>query len=166
MREVECQISKIIINEKQDGQVIWIQEKDGGRAFAVIVGFFEANALRDRVKGFNPPRPMTHNLVANVIHDLGGRLERVVVTELKNNTYYARLVVGRDGQSVRIDARPSDALVVAVQEDAPIYVAEDVLNEAGKWTLAPHIDISLEDLEDSLGDDFGEDNEGDFDEDE
>ena len=157
MREVECTISKIIINEQRDGQVIWIQEKEGDRSFAVIVGFFEASSLRDRVKGFDPPRPLTHHLVANCIRGLGGALRRVVVTQLRDNTYYARLVVDQNGKTVEIDARPSDALVVAVQESVPVYVAEDVLAEASKWSIEPQVDVSFEGLEESFGKAFDED---------
>ncbi len=153
MREVECKISKIIINEQNDAQIIWIQEVDGQRAFAVIVGFFEASSLRDRIRGFKPPRPMTHNLVTNCIRDLGGALKRVVVTELKENTYFANLIVEREGQTIAVDARPSDGLVLAMQESVPIFVADDVLNEAGKWSMEPQIDVALE----ALADEFGED---------
>lgn len=152
MREVECRISKIIINEQSDGQVIWIEEKAGSRAFAVIVGFFEATSLRDRVKNFNTPRPLTHNLIANCINGLGGKLVRVVVTQLKENTYFANLIVERDGETVEIDARPSDALVVAMQEKVPIYVSEDVLTEASKWSVEPKIDMSILDLEKAFED--------------
>ena len=156
MREVECQLSKLIINEQQDAQVLWLQEKNGSRAFAVIVGFFEASSLRDRIRGFTPPRPMTHHLIANCIRDLGGVLRRIVVTELKENTYYARLVVEKNGETVRVDARPSDSLVLAVQEGVPIYVNEDVLAEASKWSSQPQVDFSVEDLEASFDEAFGE----------
>ncbi len=166
MREVECKISKIIINEQSDGQVIWVQEKSGTRAFAVIVGFFEATSLRDRVKEFRSPRPLTHNLIANCIAGLGGKLLRVVITQLKDNTYYANLIVEQDGRTVEIDARPSDALVVAMQEGAPIYVADDVLTEASKWSVEPSVEMSLEDLEEAFEDDDTEDFDLDSDEDE
>ena len=166
MREVECTISKIIINEQRDGQVIWIQEKSGRRAFAVIVGFFEASSLRDRVKGFSPPRPLTHDLINNCIRGLGGKLQRVVVTQLKDNTYFAHLVVDQDGKTVEIDARPSDALVLAVQESVPVYVAEDVLAEASRWSIKPEINMSIDDLAESLGEGFDEDSEPEWEEDE
>jgi len=144
MREVECELSKIIINERQDGQVVWLQEKNGKRSFAIVVGFFEASALRDRVRDFKPPRPMTHNLITNCIRDLGGRLEKIVISELKDNTYFARLVVRQDGKTVEVDSRPSDALVIAVQEKTPVFVADDVLNEASKWSVAPQVALSDE----------------------
>lgn len=163
MREIECNVAKIIINEQQDGQVIWLQEKNGPRAFAVVVGFFEASSLRDRVRDFRPPRPMTHNLIGNCIAGLGGKLLRIVVNELKNNTYYARLVVMHNGDTIEIDSRPSDALVLAMQEKVPIFVADEVLTEAGKWSLAPQLDFSVEDLENSFGDDFPQQNEDDED---
>ena len=138
---------------------MWIQEAGGTRAFAVIVGYFEASSLRDRIRGFTPPRPMTHNLVINCIKGLGCSLKRIVVTELKENTYYANLIVEQDGRAVAIDARPSDGLVLAVQEGVPIYVAEDVLNEASKWSFEPQVDIALEELEEAFGEDL-DDQEG------
>ena len=135
MREVECQLSKIIINERQDGQVIWLHEKAGKRAFAIVVGFFEASSLRDRVRQFIPPRPMTHHLVSNCIRDLGGRLEKIVISELKENTYYARLIIScenelQEKKIVEIDARPSDSIALATQQDAPIYVSQEVWDDA------------------------------------
>jgi hypothetical protein len=156
MREVECELSKIIINERQDGQVVWLQEKGGKRAFAIVVGFFEASSLRDRVRDFRAPRPMTHHLISNCIHDLGGVLERVLISELKDNTYYARLIIRRNGQTVAVDARPSDALVLAAQEKVPVFVADDVLTEASKWALAPQIAVSEDSLEDDETDQEGD----------
>jgi hypothetical protein len=147
MREIECDLSRIIINESQDGQVVWLQEKGGSRAFAIVVGFFEASSLRDRVREFVPPRPMTHHLVMTRTRDLGGVLERIVITELKNNTYFARLMVRQGKDIVEIDSRPSDALVLSVQEKCPIYVSEDVLNEASKWSAAPQVSVGTEELE-------------------
>jgi uncharacterized protein len=146
MREVECELSKIIINETQDGQVVWLTEKGGSRAFAIVVGFFEASSLRDRVREFAPPRPMTHHLIMNCIRGLGGTLERITISELKDNTYYARLMVRQGAETVEIDARPSDALVLAVQERVPVYVADDVLTEASKWAVTPQINFSAEEL--------------------
>ena len=154
MTEVECRISKIIINERQDGQIIWLQELEGRRSFAVIVGFFEATSLRDRIRGFEPERPMTHHLISNCIGGLGGRLQRVVVTALKDNTYFANLVVERDGEVIRVDARPSDALVLAMQEKVGIFVADEVLSEASKWAIEPKVNFSLEDIEEVFGDEF------------
>jgi len=165
MREVECLISKIIINERQDGQVVWLQERNGKRSFAIVVGFFEASSLRDRVREFRPPRPMTHNLISSCIRDLGGKLEKVVISELKDNTYFARLVVRQDGKTVEVDSRPSDALVVAMQDKVPVFVSDDVLNEASKWSVVPQVALSddaPENTEEGLDDeeiDFGEEGE-------
>lgn len=162
MRDVLCNIAKIIINEQQDGQVVWLKEKEGERAFAIVVGFFEASSLRDRVREFVPPRPMTHHLIMNCIRDLGGKLERIVISDLKENTYFAKLVVRQGQKTVEIDARPSDALVVAVQEKVPVFVAEDVLTEASKWSVTPKVQLTEEELRDLESEDFeeGEEEEG------
>jgi uncharacterized protein len=137
-----------------------------------VVGFFEASSLRDRVREFAPPRPMTHHLIMNCIRDLGGTLERIVISELKNNTYYARLVVRQGASTVEIDARPSDALVLAVQEHVQVYVADDVLTEASKWAVTPQISFSAEEMamadeEDMIAEeDLGEEEEGEEEEEE
>lgn len=144
MREIQCEISRIIINEAADGQIVWLQEKKGDRAFAIVVGFFEASSLRDRIKEFAPPRPMTHHLISNAIRELGGALDRVVITELKDNTYFARLMVRQGERVVEVDARPSDAIVLAAQEKVAIFVAEEVLAEASKWSVAPHLTFTPE----------------------
>lgn len=156
MAEIECRISKIIINERQDGQIIWIEEAEGKRSFAVIVGFYEASSLRDRIKSFQASRPLTHNLISNCIRGMGGRLTRIVVTEIKDSTYFANLVVEANGDTVLIDARPSDALVMAAQEGVPIYVADEVLSQAGKWAIDPKMDFSIQDLEQAFGEKYEE----------
>jgi hypothetical protein len=128
---VPVELSRIIISEIDEQQVIYLKEIDGERTFPILIGIFEATSIDRRVKGFTTPRPLTHDLVVAVVDSLGGELQDVVVSELKEHTYYARLRVRREGEMIEIDARPSDAIAVAVTCDPPlpIYVAEDVLND-------------------------------------
>ena len=128
---VQMELSRIIISEINDHQVIYLKEVDGERTFPILIGIFEATTIDRRVKGFSSPRPLTHDLLVSVAENLGGELQDVVISELKDHTYFARLRIKRDGELVEIDARPSDAIAVAVTCDPalPIYVAEEVLND-------------------------------------
>jgi bifunctional DNase/RNase len=127
---VAMELSRIIISEVNDQQVIYLKELNGERTFPILIGMFEATSIDRRVKGFPSPRPLTHDLIVNVIVSLGGELQDVVISELKEHTYYARLRVRHDGKLIEIDARPSDAIAVAVTSNPPlpIYVNEAVLN--------------------------------------
>ena len=128
---VQMELSRIIINEINDQQVIYLKEVEGDRAFPILIGIFEATSIDRRVKGIPAPRPLTHDLLVNVAEQLGGELHSVEIHELKEHTYFAKLRIMQDGEMVQIDARPSDAIAVAVSCDPPlpIYVSEDVLND-------------------------------------
>lgn len=123
------ELSRIIISETNDEQVIVLKEVEGKRAFPIVIGIWEALAIDRNIKGKKTPRPMTHDLLENVIQGLDGKLEKVVVSDLKERTFYARLVLRRNGSTVEIDSRPSDAIALAVQMKAPIWVDEKVLDE-------------------------------------
>ena len=128
---VSMELSRIIISEINEQQVIYLKEVDGDRAFPILIGIFEATSINRRVKGEPSPRPLTHDLVVQAVEAMGGDLQDVVINELKDHTYYAQLRVRQEGELVEIDARPSDAIAVAVTCDPPlpIYVSEDVLND-------------------------------------
>ena len=121
------ELSRIIISETNDEQVIVLREVDGSRAFPIVIGIWEAVAIDRNIKGKKTPRPMTHDLIENVITGLDARLEKVIVNDLKDRTFFARLILRRNGKQVEIDSRPSDAIALAVQMKAPIYVEEKVL---------------------------------------
>jgi len=126
---IRCELVRIMISETEDHQVIVLKESDGVRLFPIVIGFFEAAAIDRRIKGHVMPRPMTHDLLAGVIAAMGGRLARICVTDLKEHTFYANLVIERNGDEILVDARPSDAIALAVAGDTPIYVEDHVLNE-------------------------------------
>lgn len=131
---VKMQLARIIISELTENQVIYLQEEDGDREFPILIGIFEATNIDRRVKqDYDPPRPLTHDLVVNIAEALGASLDRVVIKDLNQSTYFASLVLKKEnGDEVEIDSRPSDAIAVAVTFDPPlpIYVAEEVLEEA------------------------------------
>jgi len=128
---VHMELSRIIISEINEQQVIYLKEVDGERSFPILIGIFEATSIHRRVRGYPSPRPLTHDLIVGVVEGLGAEFQDVVINELKDHTYYARLRVRHQGELVEIDARPSDAIAVAVTCDPalPIYVAEEVLND-------------------------------------
>ena len=130
---VEMQLARIIISEINENQVVFLKEVDGKRReFPILIGIFEATSIDRRVKDIPRPRPLTHDLIVEIVDSLGGELDSVVISELKDHTYFANLRVKVDGELVEIDARPSDAIAVAVtcNPTLPIYVEEEVLEEA------------------------------------
>ena len=128
---VPMELSRIIISEINDQQVIYLKEIDGDRNFPILIGIFEATSIDRRVKGYPSPRPLTHDLIVAVTEQLGGEFQDVVISELKEHTYYAKLRIRTQGELIEIDARPSDAIAVAVtcSPTLPIYVSEEVLND-------------------------------------
>jgi bifunctional DNase/RNase len=130
---IPVQLSRIIISEISDNQVIYLKEVDGDRQMPILIGIFEATSIDRRVKSVTfPPRPLTHDLIVHVAEALGGEVESVEITDLQEQTYFARLKIRKDDKLVEIDARPSDAIAIAVtfQPPLPIYVAEEVLAKA------------------------------------
>ena len=125
------ELSRIIISENTDQQVIFLREIDGERSFPIVIGLFEATSIDRRVKGSTTLRPLTHDLLASAIELMGGELQDIFISELRDHTYFAKLRIKHEGEIIEVDSRPSDAIAVAVTVDIPIYVAEDVLDEAG-----------------------------------
>lgn len=128
---VAMELSRIIISEINDQQVVYLKEVNGSRSFPILIGWFEATSIDRHVKQIETTRPLTHDLMVSALEALGGELQDVVITELRDHVYYARLRVRQEGELVEIDARPSDAIAVAVTCDPPlpIFVSEDVLND-------------------------------------
>ena len=129
MSEIRMELSRIIISENSDHQVIVLTEKYGDRSFPILIGIHEALAIDRRLKGIRYERPLTHQLVANVIRQLDGVLEKIVVCDLRDHTFFAKLCVRRGEEQIEIDSRPSDAIAVGIASEVPIYVAEHVLAE-------------------------------------
>ena len=129
---VEMQLARIIISEINESQVVFLKEVDGERQFPILIGIFEATSIDRRVKEISRPRPLTHDLIVEIVEAMGGELDSVVISELKDATYFANLRIKSDGELIEIDARPSDAIAIAVtcSPPLPIYVEEDVLEEA------------------------------------
>ncbi|MBI2104860.1 MAG: bifunctional nuclease family protein [Candidatus Omnitrophica bacterium] len=127
---VQMEVSKIRIDERRGEQVVVLKERGGNRFLPIIIGISEITAIKMKISGIQPPRPLTHDLFKDTIAQLGARLERIVITKLEFNTFFAKLILRtREGESREVDARPSDSIAVALRLDAPIFVAEEVLNQ-------------------------------------
>lgn len=126
------ELTRIIISDNNDQQIIFLKEIDGERTFPIVIGVFEATSIERRVKNQATPRPLTHDLLANTIELLGGELQDILISELREHTYFAKLRIRQEGELIEVDSRPSDAIALAVTVDVPIYVSEDVIEEAGQ----------------------------------
>ena len=127
--DVEMELSRIIINETSDQQIIVLKECNGQRSFPIVIGIAEIFAIDRRLKGLKPPRPMTHDLLDNIIKNLGAKIEKMVISDLRNHTFYATIILNMDGKKIEIDSRPSDAIALGVASSTPIYVDEQVLDK-------------------------------------
>ncbi len=130
---IELVLSRIKIDENRNEQIIVLKEKEGSRLLPVVIGIAEVNAIKLKLSGIEPPRPLTHDLLLSMIKSLGAQLKEIVIDRLENNTFYAKVVLSRNGagEEVRVDARPSDSVAMALRAGAPIFVAEEVLDQAG-----------------------------------
>ena len=125
---VPMELSRIIISEINN-QIIYLKEIDGDRTFPILIGLFEATMIDRQVKGLTSPRPLTHDLVCAILRGLDASIQHIVVCDLRNQTFFAKLVLMSNGRSIEIDSRPSDAIALAVQTGAPMYVEEKVFDE-------------------------------------
>jgi bifunctional DNase/RNase len=128
--EIEMAIKGLMVDPITNMPIVVLREAEGQRVLPIWVGVFEANAIALQVENVQTPRPMTHDLLKAVIDQLGGRVERIVVCELKENTFYATLHILSTKGSVEVDARPSDAIALALRCGAPIFVNEEVIEAA------------------------------------
>ncbi len=127
--DIEVELSKILINEASDQQVIVLKERHGQRSFPIVIGIVEIFAIDRRLKGIKPPRPMTHDLLDGVIKALGARIERIIVNDLRSHTFFAKIILSLNGHTVEVDSRPSDAIALGAASGAPIFVAEEVFDK-------------------------------------
>jgi uncharacterized protein len=128
--DIRMELARILIRESVDAQVVELREVEGERIFPIVIGLNEAAAINRRLMGEEPPRPQTHELLATIIEELGWRIDRIVINDLSEHTFFARLILRNEGGDERdIDSRPSDAIALGVATEIPIYVAEHVLEQ-------------------------------------
>jgi bifunctional DNase/RNase len=128
---VEMVIESVRVHMLSNRHVVILKDPEGDRYLPIWIGAWEASAIAMRLQGLAAERPLTHDLFAAALDRLGVRVERVVINELSDETYHARIHLERDGVQVEVDARPSDALALAVRAEVPIFAADDVLAQAG-----------------------------------
>lgn len=127
--EIPVELTKIIINEASEQQIIVLKESGGDRSFPIVIGIMEICAIDRRIKGVVPPRPMTHDLLAKVIENLGGEIVKVVINDLREHTFFAEIHVRSNGKVLKVDSRPSDAIAVVAATGAPIFVENRVFEK-------------------------------------
>ena len=128
---VQMELSRILIRELNDIQIIELREMDGDRSFPIVIGLPEAQAIERRLKGIDIKRPQTHELLANIVTELGATLKSITISDLSEHTFFATLDIERaDGEMVNVDSRPSDAIALGIAGDVPIYVEEHVIEGA------------------------------------
>ena len=127
--DIEVELSRIIIDETSDQQVIVLKEKNGDRTLPIVIGIVEIMAIDRRLKGKTVIRPLTHDLLGNVIEAVGAKIEKVVISDLQNHTYYATIHLSINSKKIEVDSRPSDAIAVGIATNVPIFVAEHVFAE-------------------------------------
>ena len=128
---IRMELSRILITETQDYQLIELREVDGERKFPIVIGLYEAAAIERRLKNIPIQRPQTHELLAQTIDAMGGKLAQIVINDLRDHTFFAQLVIELGGRTIEVDSRPSDAIALGIANDVPIFVEEHVLEEAG-----------------------------------
>jgi bifunctional DNase/RNase len=128
------ELARIITSDMNDQQIVYLREVEGQRAFPILIGIFEAASINRHVKGEESQRPLTHDLLRNVIEQMGGEIQDVVINNLQDHTYFAVIRIRRDGELLEVDSRPSDAIALAVQfkPPLPIYVEDSVLGEVAQ----------------------------------
>lgn len=129
---IEMKVKNLAFDLSKSGAMVFLEEINGKRVLPIWIGIFEANAIALELRKISTARPMTHDLILNIIKGLEAEVTKVVVTELKDNTFYAIIHINLREGEVEIDSRPSDAIAVALRVGTPIYVAEEVINQAGR----------------------------------
>ena len=130
---IEMKVKNLAFDLAKSGAMVFLEEMNGKRVLPIWIGIFEANAIALELRKINTARPMTHDLILNIIRGLGAEATKVVVTELKDNTFYATIHITTKKGEVEIDSRPSDAIALALRVDTPIYVVEEVITQAGRY---------------------------------
>jgi len=128
--QIEMSIKGLMVDPITNMPIVILRDKDGQKVLPIWVGIFEANAIALQIENIATPRPMTHDLLRNVIQDLKATVQKIVVCDLQENTFYALIYLSLNGDTLAIDARPSDAIALALRTRAPIFVEDAVIDHA------------------------------------
>jgi len=132
---IEVQVAHLGLDQNTNSPVVLLKERDGERVLPIWIGPAEASAIAMELQGVKAQRPMTHDLLKHVILGLGGELRRVTITNVRDNTYFAELLIRRDEQMVQVDARPSDSIALALRLNAPIFTNDELLERSSIETV-------------------------------
>ena len=127
---LEVEIKGLMLDPASNTPIVILREPESERFLPIWIGLLEAQAIALEIEGVESPRPMTHDLLRSSVLQLGGNVQRIVITELRENTFYAEIHVARNGDAVVLDSRPSDAIALALRTEAPVFVMPDVLDKA------------------------------------
>jgi bifunctional DNase/RNase len=139
---IRMQIKGLMIDPITNMPIVILKDTNTNAVLPIWVGIFEANAIMLKIENIETPRPMTHDLIKNILSNINAKVEKVVVTTLKNNTYYALIFLNLNGKTIEIDSRPSDAIALALRTESPIYVEESVIEQARNFDLSSDISDS------------------------
>ena len=128
--QIEMTIKGLMVDPITNMPIVILRDKEGQKVLPIWVGTYEANAIQLQIENITTPRPMTHDLLRNVIHDLKASVQKIVVCDLQDNTFYALIYLAISGDTVAVDARPSDAIALALRTRAPIFVEDTVIDSA------------------------------------
>ena len=145
---IEVTIDSIRVSLMSHHRIVVLKEDNGERMLPIWIGPFEADAITIQLQGMDATRPLTHDLLKSIVTTLGGEVNHIVVTGLENTTFFAKIMIEMDGETIEIDSRPSDAIALAVRVDAPIFVAEDVMEQA---CVQPGEEMNLSDRSEEMG---------------
>lgn len=137
--ELRVEIKGLMLDPSSNVPIVILRDVQSHLFLPIWIGVFEANAIALRIEGVEPPRPMTHDLLRSVLEGLGGQVEKIVISDLKESTFFAVIHVRQNGSVVPIDARPSDAIALALRTDSPIFVLRSVLDKAQAVDLASQV---------------------------
>jgi uncharacterized protein len=130
MKEIEFKIKGLMMDPLTNSPIVVLQEASSDTLLPIWVGIFEANAIALQIEKVDTPRPMTHDLIKGLLNHLDVKVTKIVVTELKDNTFYALIFLNAGGKVITVDSRPSDAIALALRTDSPIFVTDDVLSKS------------------------------------
>jgi uncharacterized protein len=135
---VEMELNKIVIDEKRHDQLIVLKEKGGRRILPIVIGLNEASAIKLKISGFQPPRPLTHDLLHSTIENLEASIDKIIIDKLEDNTFHAKIIIKtKSGETKTIDARPSDSIALAVRAHVPIFVEDEVVKQSDVFNKKP-----------------------------
>jgi len=135
---VEMELNKIVIDEKRHDQLIVLKEKGGSRILPIVIGLNEASAIKLKISGFQPPRPLTHDLLHSTIENLEASIDKIIIDKLEDNTFHAKIIIKtKSGETKAIDARPSDSIALAVRAHVPIFVEDEVVKQSDVFNKKP-----------------------------